>query len=283
LPEHNFHRVDGVALAVYERPGDALPVLFQHGLGGDQQQCREAFPEAACWRRVTVECRGHGRSELGNPDDISLQRFANDLIDFMEKTFVEPVVVGGISMGAALSLRIAVTRPDLVRGLILVRPAWLLDAAPETLQPNAIVGELLQRYDAVEAESRFLASETAALLNDVAADNLASLRSFFQRPDARQFGHILTVIAGDGPGITPAMLQDYTIPTRILATSQDYIHPLSLAHTLAELLDAGPVVELPPKQQDKHAYLLACRQAMENFLSGPSLTGRKLTGHNPTT
>ena len=45
--------------------------------------------------------------------------------------------VGGISMGAAIALRIAALRPDLVSALVLARPAWLDANGPENIQPVA--------------------------------------------------------------------------------------------------------------------------------------------------
>ena len=43
--------------------GHGAPVVFQHGLGGDAAQVAEIFPAdaAGLWRRLTLECRGHGR------------------------------------------------------------------------------------------------------------------------------------------------------------------------------------------------------------------------------
>ena len=51
--------------------------------------------------------------------------FADDVLAFADLRGVERFVVGGISMGAAIALRIAVRHPERVSGLVLARPAWL--------------------------------------------------------------------------------------------------------------------------------------------------------------
>jgi pimeloyl-ACP methyl ester carboxylesterase len=175
-------------------------------------------------------------------------------------------VVGGISMGAAIATRLAVTRPDLVCGLILVRPAWETDPAPVNMAPNAEVGALLATYPADKARAIFAAGDTARRLAAVAPDNLASLMGFFNRSPQADTARLLTAISADGPGITVADLGALTLPTLICGTSEDAIHPIALAQALAALIrDAGLVV-LPPKGRDKPAHLAALAAAMTQFL-----------------
>jgi len=65
---------------------------------------------------------GQGKSEAGDPVKFSLSQFAADILDFADQRRVDRFVIGGISMGAALSLRIAVRFPERVKALILSRP-----------------------------------------------------------------------------------------------------------------------------------------------------------------
>jgi hypothetical protein len=55
-----------------------------------------------------------------------------------------PLPIVGISMGAGIASAMAATRPDLVSGLALLRPAWLDIAPPPKLAPFPIVAELLR-------------------------------------------------------------------------------------------------------------------------------------------
>ena len=109
--------------------GKGLPVIFQHGLCGDARQTIEAFPRDPRFRRITIESRGHGGSEAGDPSLFSVRTFASDVATFIDTHRLAPIIVGGISMGAAISLHLAVHRPGIVRGLILARPAWIAATA----------------------------------------------------------------------------------------------------------------------------------------------------------
>ena len=261
----SLHRNDGLRFAVAET-GAGEPLLFQHGLCGDAGQPAEVFPADSGWRCLTLECRGHGRSEAGSEEQFSIATFTDDLSSLIQARALGPVVVGGISMGAAIALRLAVLRPDLVRGLILARPAWFATSAPANLQPNALVGDLLSRYSVQEARARFESSETARLLAIEAPDNLASLRGFFAREPLAVTAGLLTRIAGDGPGIDRAAIAAIQVPTLVLGCGRDWIHPLSLARTLAATIPAARLREVTAKADDPAGYRGDLRDCIGEFL-----------------
>lgn len=256
---------DGLALAAYDSGGDGLPVVFQHGLCGDIRQVAEAFPDNRNFRLVGLECRGHGVSLAGQGASIAM--FADDVVALME-TIGSPVVLGGISMGAAISSRIAVKRPDLVRGLVLARPAWVVQAAPANMQPNAEVGALLAKLPPDEARAAFEVSETHAMLACEAPDNLKSLMGFFEREPVDVTAQLLTRISADGPGISGDELGALDVPTMVLATDRDFIHPMAHAERLAQLIDGARLVEITPKGVDKSAYISEFHAALSAFLKG---------------
>ena len=255
---------DGLTLAAYDSGGDGQPVVFQHGLCGDARQTAEAFPDDAAFRLITLECRGHGASEAG--DVFSIATFAADVAALIEHLGLPPVAVGGISMGAAIASRIAVRRPELVRGLVLARPAWVVEAAPGNMRPNLEVGELLARLSPDEARAAFEASRTHALLAREAPDNLASLLGFFDRQPVAVTSALLMAISADGPGVAEADLTDLAMPTLVLATGQDFIHPISHAERLARLIPGATLKTLTPKGVDKAAYLAEFHTALGAFL-----------------
>jgi len=263
---HGVFVRDGVALNVADSGGSGLPVILQHGLCGDAAQTTEVFPEDPRFRRVTLECRGHGASEAGDAAGFSIATFASDLATLIESRGLAPLVVGGVSMGAAIALRLAVRRPELVRGLVLARPAWVANAAPDNMKPNAEVGRLLGAYPADEARRLFLAGETARRLAADAPDNLVSLSGFFSRAPVAVTSALLRAIAADGPGVTEAEARGIAAPTLIIGTKKDFVHPLAHAETLASLIRDSRLVEVTPKSQDRARYVRDFRTALAGFL-----------------
>jgi pimeloyl-ACP methyl ester carboxylesterase len=256
---------DGLSLAAYDSGGEGLPVVFQHGLCGDIAQVAEAFTDDAGLRLIGLECRGHGASEAGV--EFSIAAFAGDVAALI-KRIGGPVVLAGISMGAAIASRVAVQRPGLVRGLVLARPAWVAEAAPANMRPNAEIGALLSRLPAAEARAEFIDGETHATLARQAPDNLASLLGFFGREPVSVTARLLSQISADGPGIKDADLRALPMPSLVLATGQDFIHPFANAERLARLIPNARLVEMTPKGVSKPGYISDFRSALAAFLKG---------------
>ena len=261
-----FSRTGAPLLHVDDSGGNGLPVIFQHGLCGDRHQTFEAFPADPLFRRITVESRGHGASEPGDPRFFSVRTFAGDIADFIEAHLLAPIVVGGISMGAAIALHLAVRRPALVRGLILARPAWVTTSAPINNRPNAEVGLLLATLPSHVAKIKFEASETAKLLAEIAPDNLASLRGFFSREPQAITAALLQAIAADGPGVSENEVRNLEIPSLVIGHDIDYIHPFSYAAALSDLIPGSQLVRITPKATSRSHYLEEFRTAISNFL-----------------
>lgn len=257
---------DGLTLCVDDRGGPGTPAIFQHGLCGDCFQTREAFPSLTRFRQITLECRGHGQSEAGDLKNLSIATFTEDVAALIESIDAEPVVAGGISMGAAISLRLAVKRPDLVRALILVRPAWITAPAPANMAPNGLVGSLLAQYPPEEACTIFMESEMAMHLSEVGPDNLESLKGFFGREPHEVTAALLKQISSDGPGITDADVRALAIPALVVGHERDYIHPYSHAQALADLLPNSTLKAITPKATSKEFYISDLHNAMSEFL-----------------
>ncbi len=257
---------DGLRLALHDQGGAGRPFLFQHGLGGSAEQTFGLAGGCAGLRLVTLECRGHGASEAGDPAAFSIATFADDVVAVADHLFDRPVVVGGVSMGAAIALRLAVRRPDLVRALVLVRPAWVVEAGPPNMAPNAEVGRLLAAHPADAARALFEAGDTARHLAEEAPDNLASLLGFFAREPIAVTSALLIRISADGPGVTDAEVRTLGVPTLVIANDRDAIHPLAHAERLAASIPAPRLHVVPPKSDDRDAHTAAVGAAIEAFV-----------------
>lgn len=267
MSREQFER-DGIILSGVD-VGSGYPVVFQHGLGADEAQVAEIFPEEAGLRRLTLECRAQGGSEPGPAQALSIATFAEDVLAFCDARGVSRFAVGGISMGAAIALRIAVKAPERVSKLVLARPAWLWSAAPETMRPFVEVAALLRRPDAQAGLAAFQGSATGQALARDAPDNFASLCRFFAVRDREVTAELLAGIAADGPGVSEADIGALSVPTLVIGHAIDSVHPLGYARMLAERIATAHLVEITPKAVDRLRYVEEFRAALAHFLREP--------------
>ncbi|MET3581294.1 pimeloyl-ACP methyl ester carboxylesterase [Mesorhizobium robiniae] len=246
--------------------GDGPAVVFQHGLGGSEAQAAQAFPAGPGIRRLTLECRGHGASGLGGSRPFSLDMFADDVLAAADQAGLDRFVAGGISMGAAIALRLACRHPDRVAGLLLVRPAWAFDKAPANMQPNAEVASLILDHGPDKARTIFAQSQTAARLKHEAPDNLASLMGFFDRSDSASFAQILAAISANGPGVSEGDVATLGMPALVVGNAVDAVHPLSVAHKLAATIPGATFAEIPAKALDSARHFAELQAEITAFL-----------------
>lgn len=269
MTDGTFRTEDGCLLA-YEDAGEGLPVLWQHGLGADRTQPAEVFPaipgSIPGIRRITMECRGHGSSELGDPSRLSIATFAADAIALLDHLGIRQSIVGGISLGAALSMRLAALHSDRVAGLILARPAWVVGPSA-TMAPFLEIAALLEEFGPHEGALRFDASASLAAVAAVSSDNAASLRSFFSRPNSASTIALLSTIPNDSQGIDAEAIANIRVPTLIIASHHDYVHPLAFAEHLRQILPHAILRIITAKSINKDQYMLDFREALSQFLT----------------
>lgn len=105
--------------------GGATPIVLIHGFGGDLDAWLFNQEALADGRRVhAIELPGHGQSSksVGDGGPEALGAAVSAAIDALE---LERAVLIGQSMGGALALDLALARPDLAAGVVLVAGAGL--------------------------------------------------------------------------------------------------------------------------------------------------------------
>jgi pimeloyl-ACP methyl ester carboxylesterase len=248
--------------------GEGLAVVFQHGLGGGEAQVAQTFP--AGFRRLTLECRGHGGSGFGERRPFSFDMFADDVLAAADQAGLDRFVAGGVSMGAGIALRLACRHPKRVAALVLVRPAWMFAPAPPNMEPVAEVAELILGHGPDKARAIFAQSETAARLHRDAPDNLASLFGYFDRPDAASFAAVLADIAADGPGVSASDAEALDMPVLVIGNAVDAVHPLSAAYALAAAIPNAILADVAPKARDSKRHFSELHTQISTFLQSHS-------------
>ena len=259
------YQTSGLDLHYVLRGADPAPnattLIFQHGIGGDvRQPSRFLTPQRTSLflERLNIlhaDFRGHGRSPLGPEEDLSLATLAADMVGLLDHLGIERAIVGGISMGAAVALRVAVEYPQRCSALILSRPAWTDGAmSAKARAAYQLVARLLSAGDwqssaTATLERSDILQEMEAVCPDAAKSIRSQLQSVVNDPRSRESAVIrlrrLPCCRGLEGGLeTLAAVQ---CPTLILAAAGNPIHPLGFARLLADHLPNCRLVQIAPK------------------------------------
>lgn len=261
----HFTTPGGVRLS-FETEGRGPPVLWQHGLGAGFAQPAAVFP-ALPVRRITLACRGHEDSDTGPEAELSIATFTRDILALLEHLGIGRLAAaGGISLGAAIALRLAALHGDRLERLILARPAWVSDPAPPGLAAYAEAGRCLAELGPVGGEARFRAAPVFRAVAAAAPDNAASLLGFFTRPRPDTTTALLRRLPRDGPGISRRTMAGIALPTLVIGTARDLVHPLAFAEDLAATVPNARLALIPAKSDDAAGHVTAFRAALADFL-----------------
>jgi pimeloyl-ACP methyl ester carboxylesterase len=262
----SFLTSDGCRLA-YESVGEGLPVVWQHGLGANRRQPADVFPDVQGIRRITLECRGHGDSELGDARRLSIATFTEDAIALMNHLGVRKAVVGGISLGGAIALRRAALHPERTCGLVIARPAWIDGPSPETMSPYAVVAEYIAESGTEKGLERFLRSDVLRKVQRVSPDNALSLQAYFAQANPGSTVQLLSRIAKDAPAVGD-LISTISVPALIIANDQEFVHPLDYALAVQSKLPHSQLRIITSKTIDASAYRKEFALALREFLLG---------------
>lgn len=106
---------------------ETVSVHFAHATGFNAETYSSLLAEVdPAIDLYLMDARGHGRSKASaDPRKLrSWRPYRKDLEAFAIR-LRQPLILAGHSMGATVSIELAATRPDLVRGLVLIDPVIL--------------------------------------------------------------------------------------------------------------------------------------------------------------
>jgi pimeloyl-ACP methyl ester carboxylesterase len=113
--------VNGQKLYYEDTGGSGPPVIFSHGLFMDHEMFA---PQVAAlkgkYRCITWDERGHAGTAGDTLAPFSYYDSADDLAALLAHLGIGKAVLAGMSQGGFLSLRCALTHPEIVRALVLI-------------------------------------------------------------------------------------------------------------------------------------------------------------------
>ena len=216
------------------------------------------------------DVRAHGASTLiGN--DFSLETLAAELVPDLP---AGPLTVLGISMGAALALRLAL-RGDLeIERLVLIRPAFTDQPIPDNLAGFPLMGKLLQSTRSLpwasgqrRAEQRYKRTPEYRALLAASPLGAAGAIEQFRAPNARARAIRLIDIPDNVAYSGADELARIDVPTTVIAAERDPVHPVAIAELWAAGIRSGTLTTVPARDDGLRAYVAATRAAIRAALA----------------
>ena len=112
-------QINGITLAYEDHGGVGPAVILSHGFLMDHSMFdHQVAALKDQYRVITWDERGFGGTRATG--EFTYWDSARDVLGLMDHLGVDSAVIGGMSQGGFLSLRVALTAPERVRGLILI-------------------------------------------------------------------------------------------------------------------------------------------------------------------
>lgn len=227
-------------LHAYDAPGQGplRTVAVLHGISSSAaaygsliQRLRGRF-----LRVVAPDAPGHGKS--ADPRvPLSPETLFESMSELLDRELTEPSVIFGCSLGGAVAVNYALTRPERVRALILASPAGAaMDA--EELARFLTIFRMRSRSDAAEFLGRL--SRRAPWYTPFIASDLVDL---FARPVITSF----TASVRPEHLFTPEQLASLSMPVHLLWGRADRLMPGSSLEFYRKHLPPHATIEEPDR------------------------------------
>ncbi|MFH1553895.1 MAG: alpha/beta hydrolase [Pseudomonadota bacterium] len=104
----------------YSDNGSGLPVVLAHAFAVDHLLWKPQIDVlGGRYRLIAPDLRGFGRSVATDGRPISMDQYADDILELLDRLGIKRAVVGGISLGGYVALSLVLRHQERVSGLIL--------------------------------------------------------------------------------------------------------------------------------------------------------------------
>jgi len=232
-------KVNGQRIHYADTGGDRPAVIFSHGLFMDHEMfAPQVEALKGRYRVITWDERGHGTTAGSTLEPFSYYDSADDLAALLDHLSIERAVLAGMSQGGFLSLRAALTHPEIVKALILI------DTESGVEDPARMAG-YMQLVDAWLADG--LSDATADFIEATILgqgwEGADPWKDKWRRFAPHNVRGCMDCLAGRDD--VTARLGEIKVPALVIHGDADAAIALSLAETLARDLPDAELVIVP--------------------------------------
>lgn len=231
----SFARIDGTVIHYRHREGAGLPVVFLNSLGTDFRIWEGVIDRLpADLPLLLMDKPGHGLSQTAAT---TMEGYAQSAAGLMERCGIERAMICGVSIGGMIAQSLALSRPDMVAGLILSNTA-------------AKLGDRQSWQDRLNTLDRV----GLAGMADAVLERWFSGRFRTEHPvELEGYRAMLTRTPADGYATACAAIRDtdlrdrvgeIDLPTLCLAGTEDLATPPDVVHALADAIPGATCREI---------------------------------------
>lgn len=233
----SFATINGQKIYFEDTGGKGLPVILGHGFLMDQEMFRHQVAALKSeFRVITWDERGFGKTEFdGKP--FTYWDSASDCLGLLDHLGIRRAVVGGMSQGGYLSLRVTLTAPERVLALVLIDT----QAAAEHEDKKEGYRQMLEMWATVGPVDQ-LAQGIATIIIDDPAENGLWISKWKARPQALIVEPGRCLLERDD---VSARLGEIKCPALVIHGTKDTAIPMDSAKAMAQgLSGCKGVVEI---------------------------------------
>lgn len=220
--------------AVAHVSGDAgplPPLVLLHGAGAASDDWPPELRALAGRRVLMVDLPGHGAAP--GPGGRAVEDYAGAVLALLDGSGIAAAVLAGHSMGGAIALSLALSRPERVAGLVLVATGARLRVVPEVLAATASPEGL--SLAAREMADRSFGPGASAEAREARARRIAAT------PPGLLHGDLVACDAFD----VMARVGEIRAPTLVVCGTEDRLAPPKYSAFLAERIAGARAVLVP--------------------------------------
>jgi pimeloyl-ACP methyl ester carboxylesterase len=225
----------------YASRGDPAgpPVVLLHGLFFSRRLFERMATQLADHHLLLLDLRGHGRSSRPvETDAYAWPAMASDVTTLLDHLGIERAVVGGLSLGANVTLAFAATQSQRLRGAIVEMPV-LEGGRP---QAERTFRPLAAALDAAGSALRPL-SRAATPLRRSRLPEVATAADLLSLDPAAGAAMLRTLLADRQPVLDGVeALARAEVPTLVIAHRLDALHPVADARHVADRVPGAQLV-----------------------------------------